>query len=462
MKIEFLGATHTVTGSKYLITTDNNKKILIDCGLFQGFKELRLRNWSNFPLAPKQIDAVILTHAHIDHSGYLPLLVKNGFTGKIYCTNATKDLCNILLPDSGFLQEEEARRANKYGYSKHKPALALYTKADAELALKQLVGLDFDREYEVVAGSKNTIFSFKVVGHILGAAAILLKDKDHKNISTSILFSGDIGRPNDPIMYPPASIKETIDYLVVESTYGSRLHENTDPQKKLCEVINTTIKRGGTLVIPAFAVGRTQNILYYIYELKKARKIPDVPVFLDSPMATDATETLMRYHSELRISTEQCDAACKVAQCANTVEESKHLDTIGGPKIIISASGMATGGRVLHHLRTFLGDSRNTVLFVGYQAEGTRGDKMLKGAPEIKMFGELVPVQAEIVELSNMSAHADYQEILDWLKNFSNHPPRKTFITHGELKSSESLQEKIQKTYGWNCLIPKYLQMFEL
>lgn len=452
MKIQFIGATQTVTGSKYLLTI-GNKRILVDCGLFQGLKELRLRNWTSLPIDPKLIDAVIITHAHIDHTGYLPLLVKNGFAGKIYCTKATQSLCGIMLPDSGYLQEEEANRANKYGYSKHKPALPLYTVEDAKNCLNQLVGCDFDKD--ILSIHPDILFHFKRAGHILGAATISLKYGDKK-----IVFSGDLGRPHDPIIFPPAYIGST-DYLVVESTYGDRLHETTDPKIELGEVINRTAKRGGTLIIPAFAVGRTQSILYYIYQLKKENLIPDLPVFLDSPMATEATELVQIYHKEHRISVAECSAACKIAQPVSTIEDSKKIDSYTMPKIIISASGMATGGRVLHHLRVFAGDKRNTILFAGYQAAGTRGEKMLHGIDEIKLLGEVIRVDAEVVELTNMSAHADYQETLDWLAKFDS-APRQVFITHGEMIAAEALKKKIEDQFHWNCVVPRYLQEFEL
>lgn len=452
MKIQFIGATQTVTGSKYLLTI-SNKKILIDCGLFQGLKEFRLRNWSPLPIDPKSIDAIILTHAHIDHSGYLPLLVKNGFTGKIYCTKATQSLCEILLPDSGYLQEEEANRANKYGYSKHKPALPLYTVEDAKNCLKQFVGCDFDKDYKDI--HPDIFFHFKRAGHILGAATISVKFDNKK-----ILFSGDLGRPNDPVIFPPANIGST-DYMVLESTYGDRLHENVDPKSQLAAVIKRTASRGGTIIIPAFAVGRTQSIIYYIYLLKKEHLIPDIPVFLDSPMASEATEIVKQYHKEHRMTDAECAKACEIINPVNTVEDSKKIDTYAMPKIIISASGMATGGRVLHHLKVFAGDSRNTILFAGYQAAGTRGEKMLHGVDEIKLLGEVIRINAEIVELSNMSAHADYQEILNWLGAF-NSAPRRVFVTHGEVQAAQSLKEKIEKQYNWNCVVPHYLEEFDL
>lgn len=447
MKLTFLGATETVTGSKYLLMFDQ-KKILVDCGLFQGLKELRLRNWDAPPLNPKEIDAVILTHAHIDHSGYLPLLVKKGFSGPIFCSHSTADLCTILLPDSGYLQEEEARIANLLGYSKHKPALPLYTKLDAEVALKQFHPVEFGVEYNL---GGNVTFQLHRAGHILGASFVAIKF-DH----SILLFSGDMGRPHDPIMNPPA-IMQKADYLVLESTYGDRCHEKTDPAEEIATIINKTVKRGGSVIVPAFAVGRAQLLLYYLHQLKKAKKIANIPVFLDSPMAINATELFCQNAQEHRLSTQQCIDICSDVTYINTAEESTALDDYNSPMIIISASGMATGGRILHHLKAFLPDHRNTVLFTGYQATGTRGDRLVKGETAVKMYGSWVPVRAEIQNLNNMSAHADSDEIIAWLKKFT-HPPKKVFLTHGEISAEEALQLRINTELGWTCEIPKYLQ----
>lgn len=447
MQITFLGATKTVTGSKYLITVDS-KKILIDCGLFQGHKELRLRNWNKLPVEPKEIDAVILTHAHIDHSGYLPLLVKNGFKGKVYCTNGTKDLCSILLPDSGHIQEEDANRANKYGYSKHKPALPLYTREDALRALDQLYPLDFNEPHPLF---DRLSFTFYPAGHIIGSSLVKLKYKE-----TSLLFTGDLGRPHHPVMRAPTIIS-SIDYLVIESTYGDRLHDQSNPLDQLAESINKTVKHGGSVIIPAFAVGRTQDILYHLYLLKKAKRIPDIPVFLDSPMAQNVSDLLVRYANEHRLTKEECRDVCNIATYIKTPDESKLIDQYNSPIIIISASGMIEGGRILHHLKIFLPEHRNTILLTGYQDPGTRGDRLIQGESEIKIHGEMIPVRANIELLHNMSAHADYQEMIEWLKQFK-HAPKKTFITHGDQESTKSLAEKIVKELGWSCNIPDYLQ----
>lgn len=451
MRLTFLGATETVTGSKYLIT-HNSKKILIDCGLFQGYKELRLRNWDKFPIDPGSIDAVIITHAHIDHTGYLPLLVKNGFKGKIYTTPGTKALCAILLPDSGHLQEEDARQANRYGYSKHKPALPLYTENDARRTLIQFETIDFEKPYQLF---DDFSFSFSRAGHIIGSAFIKIKQG-----STTILFTGDMGRPHDAVMREPVTI-ESIDYLVIESTYGNRLHDATNPQTKIGEVINSTIKRGGSIIIPAFAVGRAQSLLYHIFQLKLAGTIPNIPVFLDSPMAINATNILCKFKNEHRLNDEDCKKLCEVATYVNTADESKKLDTQKMSKIIISASGMAEGGRILFHLKTFAPDPNNTILFTGFQAGGTRGARIVNGEREVKIHGEMVSIHAHVEIMTSTSAHADSQELLDWCAKLTQ-PPKKVFITHGELDAANSLKNKLSEQLGWTCVVPHYQQIESL
>jgi len=447
VNLTFIGATETVTGSKYLLQYEN-KKILIDCGLFQGSKELRLRNWDGLPFNPATIDAVVLTHAHIDHSGYIPKLVKAGFRGPIYCTEATFDLCKILLPDSGHLQEEDAESANREGWSRHHPALPLYTEQEARDCLKYFKPLPFGQVHAL--GGELT-FTLHRAGHILGAAFIRISAG-----YTSILFSGDIGRLHNPIMKPPAKIQDA-DYLVVESTYGDRLHNTDDPTEDIEKIVRRTVERGGTLVIPAFAVGRAQMMLYHFYVLKSEKRIPNIPIYLDSPMAINATELLHRHMADHRLSPEECEAVCNVATYTRTVEESKAIseNNNGMPKVIISASGIATGGRVLHHLKHYVGDPRNTVLLAGFQAAGRRGDRLARGEKEIKFHVHLWPVRAEIVKLDNMSAHA-YSEILTWLENFSS-PPRRVFVTHGEIEAAEAMKEKIEEAFGWNVLVPSYM-----
>lgn len=447
MQLTFLGATGTVTGSKYLVE-HNNKKVLIDCGLFQGHKELRLRNWENFPVKPASIDAIILTHAHIDHSGYIPLLVKNGFKGKIYCSAATYDLCAILLPDSGYIHEEDARRANQYGYTKHNPALPLYTEEDAQKSLKYFRTVDFGNPHYI---GDELHFTLSRSGHILGSSFIVLSDG-----KKTVTFSGDLGRPNNPIMKTPAELQYT-DYLLIESTYGNRLHEKTNPADEIGEIIRSTAAKGGTVLIPAFAVGRAQMMLYYIYQLKQAGKIPDIPVFLDSPMAVNATKLLCKFKNEHKLPEGVCSDVCNIATYTHTVEESKALDNSAMPIVIISASGMATGGRILHHLKNFMGDENNTILFTGFQAGGTRGNRMVNGEKRIKIHGDFHPLRARVENLDSTSAHADYEEILDWLGKFRK-APIKTFITHGEPEAAASLKEKIEERFGWNVEIPKYMQ----
>lgn len=447
MKLTFLGATGTVTGSKYLIT-HHSKKILVDCGLFQGYKALRLRNWNKLPIEPAQIDAVIITHAHIDHTGYLPLLVKNGFRGNIYATPGTLALSSILLPDSGYLQEKDAEHANWRGSSKHHQALPLYTEEDAKRALTHFVSIDFDKPHDL---ADDLSFSFLRAGHIIGSSFVKIK----KN-NTSVLFTGDMGRLHDPIMKPPVPI-DRVDYLIIESTYGNRTHDTVDPEIKLEEIINQTIKRGGSVIIPAFAVGRAQTLLYYIYQLKQANRIPSIPVFLDSPMAIDATKIFCDFHNEHRISEHLCEKFCDVATLVNTVEDSKQLDIHKYPKIIISASGMAEGGRILHHLQAYASDHRNTILFTGFQAGGTRGARIINKEQLVKIYGEMVPIHAQIEVITSISAHADRNELLAWCKQFKV-PPHKTFITHGEPQAAESFKNLLEEELNWHCIVPAYLQ----
>ena len=450
-QISFLGATGTVTGSKYLLRL-GGRHVLVDCGLFQGYKQLRLRNWRPLPIAPREIDAVVLTHAHLDHSGYLPLLVKNGFRGPVYCSEATRDLCTILLPDSGHLQEEEANYANRRGFSKHRPALPLYTVADAERALEHLTPIAFNRKTELPDAGE---FELLPAGHLLGASMARITHND-----TDILFTGDLGRPHDPIMVPPAAVTQA-DYLVVESTYGERRHDSRDPKLQLAEVINRTVARGGIVVVPAFAVGRAQLLLHLIDALKRAGAISDVPVYLNSPMAVDATRLYHKYAHEHRLTPAECDGLHSVATIVNSVDESKRLNELRSPAVIVSASGMATGGRVVHHLKAFAPDARNTILFTGFQAGGTRGAAMLAGAESIKIHGQYVPVRAEVVAMDNMSAHADGAEILAWLGHFTA-PPRRTFITHGEPTAADSLRRFIEEQLHWTVEVPEFLQSVEL
>lgn len=449
--VTFLGAVGTVTGSKYLLEA-GGKRILVDCGLFQGFKQLRLRNWAPLPVDPAKIDAVILTHAHLDHSGYIPLLVRNGFSGPIYATSATVDYCSILLPDSGHLQERDAEFANRHGYSKHRPALPLYTQRDAEACLERFKPVKFDQDVVIHPEIRAR---FRPAGHILGAATIELTAGD-----ASIVFSGDLGPPNSATMLDPAVVRHA-DYLVVESTYGNRKHEAADPEDALAGVITRVAARGGTVLIPAFAVGRAQTILFHLDRLKRAGRIPGVPVFLDSPMAIDASEILCRHLGEHRLSEERCRTSCGVAQYVREASESKALDANSMPKIIISASGMATGGRILHHLKYYAPDARNALVFTGFQAGGTRGEAIVGGAEAVKIHGGDVKIRAEVHNLHMLSAHADADQILGWLSKFER-PPRRTFLTHGEPAASDALRRRIEEMLGWSCAVPEYRDRIEL
>jgi metallo-beta-lactamase family protein len=451
LQLTFLGAVGTVTGSKYLVEADG-KRFFVDCGLFQGFKQLRLRNWAPLPVDPKSVDAVILTHAHLDHTGYLPLFVKNGFRGPIYCTPGTRDLCAILLPDSGHLQEKDAEFANRHGFSKHHPALPLYTLEDAEFSLKRLAAVDFN---EVKQLSAQVRFRFVPAGHILGAAMIELTCG-----GTKVVFSGDLGRPHSAIVIDPTPIRQT-DYLLIESTYGNRKHEAQDPEEVLADIINRTAGRGGTVVIPSFAVGRSQLLMYHLRRLKQQKRIPEIPVFLDSPMAIEASELFVKHADEEKLSKSEARAVCAVARFTTSVEESKAIDSDRTPKVIISASGMATGGRVLHHLKVYAPDPRNTILFAGFQAGGTRGDAMTKGAQAVKIHGSYVPVRAEVSNLHMLSAHADADEIMAWLRNFER-PPKRTFVTHGEPAAADALRHRIVEELGWACTVPEYRDKAEL
>ncbi len=443
VKLTFLGGVGTVTGSKYLLDIDG-RRLMVDCGLFQGFKHLRLRNWRPFPVDPASIGAVLVTHAHIDHSGYLPRLARQGFKGPIYATEATCDLCAILLPDSGHLQEREAEFINRHGISKHNPSLPLYTQEDAENMLGQFSPVRFRQEVKLPGG---VTARFVPAGHILGAAIIELEADGRR-----IVFSGDLGRSDNPTMLDPTPI-EKADYLLCESTYGDRLHEARDPEDALAEVVGRTAARGGTVIIPAFAVGRSQTLLYHLERLKRAHRIPDLPVYLDSPMAINVTDVFCRHPEEHRLSAAEAQAACGVATYVRSVEDSKAIDADTSPKIIVSASGMATGGRVLHHLKRFAPDARNTILFAGFQAGGTRGASMTAGAESVKIFGEYVPVRAEVGNLHMLSAHADANEIMAWLKHFRS-PPRTTFIVHGEPGPADTLRHRIEEELGWTCRVP--------
>lgn len=446
-----LGGAGTVTGSKHLLTHDDTR-ILIDCGLFQGLKNLRELNWRRLDVAPDDIDAVVLTHAHLDHCGYLPRLVLDGFTGSIYATESTRDVAELILLDSAWLQEKDADFANRKGFSKHKPALPLYRVVDAERTLKQFKRAPWHSEVELPGGTK---LQMRRAGHILGAATVQI-DIGGKRV----VFSGDLGRYGDMVMFDPEPVTEA-DYIVIESTYGNRRHDQSDPLEALAQVIERTVQRGGTVVIPAFAVGRAQALIYDLWLLRQAGRLKNIPIFLDSPMATSATELLCRHHADHRLTAEECAAACSAVNYVRDVEESKALSGNRYPKVIISASGMATGGRVLHHIAAFAGDHRNTLLFSGFQAAGTRGRKLLEGAREVKIYGHWMPVNAEVTELPMLSAHADSDELIHWLSGFQR-PPQHVFIVHGEPEASEALRERILRELGWEASVPLQNQEIHL
>lgn len=460
--LQFLGAAKTVTGSKYVLNV-NGTRTMIDCGLFQGFKELRERNWNPLPVNPQSINWVLLTHAHIDHTGYLPRLVRDGFKGPVYTTRATEGLLEIMLPDSAKLQEEEADYANRKGYSKHHPALPLYTEADARKALQLIQSVDYN---EAVRLNKLIHARFVSVGHILGSSYVEVNIAEPHQSPLKIVFSGDVGRYNEPILNDPSPVDEA-DYLLVESTYGDRTHEQSNPEDRLAEIITETAKRGGKIIIPAFAVGRTQLLVYYLRELEEAGRIPILPVIVDSPMGAGATRLYMKHKDDHDLDMQEIEREGRNPLTTNIFslvggrKGSKALNDLRGPAIIISASGMANGGRVLHHLSRYLPDPTSSVIFVGYQAAGTRGRRLQDGEKEIKIFGEMVPVRAHIESIGSLSAHADANEIMRWLSGFKR-PPKTTFIVHGEEDSMKALSQRITQELGWNVAIPNYLDEVEL
>lgn len=448
--LRFLGAAGTVTGSRYLVRA-GTRRILVDCGLFQGYKTLRDRNRKPFPARPSAIDTVLLTHAHLDHSGYLPALIRAGYAGQVICTEATAELCGLILPDSGHLQEEEARYAARKGFSKHRHPIPLYTLKDAKRALERFKTVDFDRRIDLGDGIAAT---FIPAGHLLGAAQIRLEIGD-----TVVHFTGDLGHDPDPLMRPPVPFAGA-DVLVCESTYGNRSHPDVDPEAELAPILKRTFARGGTVLIPSFAVGRAQGLMYHIARLMSRGEVPHVPVYLNSPMAINATEIYHRYHEEHHISWEDCVAMFRIAKRVNTVEESKELNTRHGPMIIVSASGMLTGGRILHHLVSFGGDRRNTIVLSGFQAGGTRGAALVDGARTLRMFGRDVPIEAEVAQLQSFSGHADADEILRWMA--AGPEPRMTYLTHGEPTASDTLRQRVAHELGRAVRVPDHLETVHL
>lgn len=451
LRLSFLGAAGTVTGSKYLLETEAGG-ILIDCGLFQGLKALRLRNRAPFPVPPSSLAAVVLTHAHLDHAGYLPRLVAEGFKGPVYCTAATRDLCRILLLDSAALQEEEARHAARHGYSRHNPPLPLYTTDEAMACFSRFRSVAWDKPIPVEAGWE---IAFRKAGHILGAASVTLKGKHG-----TLAFSGDLGRPHDPMLPPPEPCPAA-DWMVVESTYGDRRHAAIDPTDAMQALAERVHARRGVLLIPSFAVGRTQNVLHMLWQLRESGRLPDTPIYVDSPMASDVTRLYLKHSSDHILGPALSKSVFEIAHYVQSPEESKRLSASHGPMILISASGMATGGRILHHLKAFASHPANAILLAGFQAEGTRGAQLASGAASIKIFGDHIPVKAEVATLPNASAHADADETLAWLGT-APRPPKRIFITHGEPSAAAALRERIASGLGWDAHVPGLGESVEL
>lgn len=459
MKIQFLGATGTVTGSKFHISNDDGAW-LVECGLFQGLKELRKRNWNELPIDIELLDAIILTHAHIDHSGYLPVVIDRGFNGSVLASESTVELCKILLPDAGYLQEEDAKFAAKKGFSKHKNPLPLYTYDDAIRSLQYFKSIPDRKWYQL---STNMRIMLRPAGHILGSRFINLSVDDKKR-HFNLLFAGDIGGYDSVIAVDPGQVK-SVNYLVLEATYGDRLHSEEDPMQRLEEIINKTVKRGGKIIIPAFAVGRTQEVLFLLRKLEIEGRLPDIPIYLNSPLAIDATTVYLKFMHEHNFF-QNGKASAEVFKpsrlsLVHEAEDSKRLNALPGPAIIISSSGMMTGGRILHHLKAYLPDPKSTLVITGFQAAGTRGRSILDGAKSVKIHGIPVAINAEIDFVESLSAHGDWRDIMRWLEGFER-PPETTFLVHGEPESLEALRSKIEDKLKWNVVIPKYMEKFEL
>lgn len=453
LSLQFLGAAGTVTGSKFHLQTAQ-ASVLVDCGLFQGYKQLRLRNWQDPPIEPATLDAIVLTHAHLDHSGQAPLWVRQGYQGPIYATPATMALCESLWIDSAHLQEEDAEYANRHGFSKHRPALPLYTARDAERALRQLRPVPWHEAQDLAPGVRAT---WQRAGHILGAASVLVETPGHK-----ALFSGDLGRDDDPLMEAPEA-PPACDTLVIESTYGDRDHPELDSIDELSDALQACVKHGSVAVVPVFAVGRAQMMMMLIGQLKAQGRLPSaLPIYLDSPMAIDVTAMYQRFSREHRLTAEQFRTLTdRVHQC-ETPEASKAIARQHGPKVILAASGMATGGRVLHHLKLYLGSPRNVVVLTGHQVAGTRGDALAGGASHVRIHGEDIPVRARIVQLQTASAHADQRQLLAWAGRLPQ-PPSRTFIVHGEAGPADALRSALDHRLGWpNVAVPEHGQRVTL
>ncbi len=443
MQLQFFGGVSTVTGSRTLVE-GGGQRVLIDCGMFQGYKDLRLRNWEKFPIDPATIDAVVLTHAHLDHSGLIPRLVKQGFNGAIYTSRGTRALARLLLLDAGWLQEEDAAHANRGGWSKHKPALPLYTRDDAEASLKHFVDLPWQAPLKL----GGLTFTLRPAGHILGASTVHVTDG-----GTSVLFSGDLGRREDLVMRPPVDPPDA-DVVVLESTYGDRDHPPIDPLDQLGAVIRRTADRGGVLLIPAFAVGRTQSILRGIQILRDRGDIPMIPVYLDSPMATESTDLYVQHADEHRLTQDEAQALWRDVRMVPTPIDSMRLDRQPGPMIVVSAAGMLTGGRVLHHLVAFGGAPENTLLFSGFQAGGTRGASILQGNRRVKVHGQWIDIGCEVDRIDTLSAHADREELVAWLARM-RHRPQRVLLNHGEPGAADALRLLIEERLGWEVSVAR-------
>ncbi|HAM25358.1 MAG TPA: MBL fold metallo-hydrolase [Microbacteriaceae bacterium] len=449
--LRFLGATETVTGSRYLVSAGQTR-ILVDCGLFQGYKLLRDRNRLPFPVDPASIDAVVLTHAHLDHSGYLPALVRDGFSGPIYSTSGTAELSALVLLDSGHLLEEEVRFAQKRGSSRHTHPQPVYTVKDAERSLESFRVTRFDEEFEIDGQLRATLVP---AGHILGASQVRL------NVGgTTVHFTGDLGRVRDPLMRAPRRLG-AVDVLVTESTYGNRTHPKADPEQALGEIVSRVAKRGGVVMIPSFAVGRAETLLLHLSRLRKKGAIPDIPVYLNSPMAVDASLIYRSHQGEHRISASEFEAMYSLATLVHTVDESKLLNLRGGPMVVISASGMLEGGRILHHIEAYGSDPRNAIVLSGFQAGGTRGAALARGERSLRIFGRDVPITAEVIQMESLSAHADSDELIEWMRA-ADRAPAMTYITHGEPDAANDLRIRLKRSLGWEARVPEFLETVDL
>ena len=452
LTVRCLGAASTVTGSKHLLESDG-KRILVDCGLFQGVKNLRELNWAPLAVDPESIDAVVITHAHLDHTGYLPRLVRTGFGGRIFSTGATRAVADIILRDSAYLQERDAAFLNKTKASKHHPALPLYDQTDAQKAVDLFDTHPFGAPFEIP--DTGATVTFRRAGHILGASTVEVNWQGRR-----IVFTGDLGRYDDPIMFDPDAV-QSCDYLVMESTYGDRVHERTDAAAILGQIVDDTVTRGGTVIVPAFAVGRAQTLLYYLWQLSEAGKLPDVPVYLDSPMAINASELLGKYRDDHRLSPQVYEGMRAMATYTRDSDESKKISESTDPKIVISASGMATGGRILHHLKAFAPDALNTIMITGYQVPGTRGASIAAGEEQIRIYGEWVPINAQVADLAMLSAHADADELIRWARGFTS-APKHVFVVHGEEGPADALRRRLDRELCWQATVPRPAQTFDL